>query len=105
MILVTETTDGALRIYVRWEDEGLLGDSFFTVKPGESWHGVQFERLKEFADKGAVEPAELFREAAAEGARVSERPARRAALKAVRASKQVGEDAEARWEDDGGTVE
>jgi hypothetical protein len=67
MILVTEATDGALRIYVRWEDEGLLGDSFVTVKPGESWHGVQFERLKEFADKGAVEPAELFREAGGEG--------------------------------------
>ena len=29
----------------------------------------------------------------------------RAALKAVRASKQIGDDAAARWEDEGGTIE
>ena len=104
MIFVTEATEGALRVYVRWEDQGLLSDSSFTVKPGESWHGVQFERLKEFAGRGPVERAELFGEAAGEWVRVSERPARRAAPKAVRAGEQVGEDGEARWENEGGTV-
>ncbi len=67
MIFVTETAEGGLRVYVRWEDQGLLGDSSFTVKPGESWHGVEFERLKKFAGRGPVERAELFREAGGEG--------------------------------------